>query len=251
MNIEQYRALKAEEEKQTTEPTQPVVEQPVTVEVVQPVVEAPPVEDKPTTVEINGEEVTLDELKNGYLRQSDYTKKTQEVSKQRKESQEAIAFFEHLKANPELAKQLNESTAIPRSLDPTQSKVMELEEKMYDMMIEREIETLQSKYPDFEIREVLEVASEKGLTNLEDAYHLTKASASTDVNKLKEQVRKELLIELEKERTSTQTIITPTASSAPTSTNQVYISEAERKVASMMKLSDADYIKWRDVDKKK
>lgn len=35
--------------------------------------------------EIDGQELTLDELKNGYLRQSDYTKKTQELAEKRKE----------------------------------------------------------------------------------------------------------------------------------------------------------------------
>lgn len=35
--------------------------------------------------EIDGQKLTLDELKSGYLRQSDYTKKTQELAEQRKE----------------------------------------------------------------------------------------------------------------------------------------------------------------------
>lgn len=37
-------------------------------------------------VEIDGQEVSLEELKKGYLRQSDYTRKTQELSKLKKES---------------------------------------------------------------------------------------------------------------------------------------------------------------------
>jgi hypothetical protein len=35
--------------------------------------------------EIDGQKLTLDELKAGYLRQSDYTKKTQELATKRKE----------------------------------------------------------------------------------------------------------------------------------------------------------------------
>ena len=48
---------------------------------------APEGEDLLYAVNVNGEEqeVTLDELMKGYSRQSDYTKKTQEVSEQRKE----------------------------------------------------------------------------------------------------------------------------------------------------------------------
>lgn len=37
------------------------------------------------TVEIDGQQVSLEELKKGYLRQSDYTRKMQEISQMRKE----------------------------------------------------------------------------------------------------------------------------------------------------------------------
>lgn len=42
-------------------------------------------EAEPTaqTVEVNGEKISLDELKAGYLRQSDYTRKTQDLARQR------------------------------------------------------------------------------------------------------------------------------------------------------------------------
>ncbi|MFD1326755.1 hypothetical protein [Mycoplana ramosa] len=38
--------------------------------------------------EINGEQVSLDDLRNGYLRQQDYTRKTQEIAEQRRVYQE-------------------------------------------------------------------------------------------------------------------------------------------------------------------
>ena len=46
-------------------------------------------------VKVDGEEleVTLEELVNGYSRQSDYTKKTQEISEQRKDEKEKLMFF--------------------------------------------------------------------------------------------------------------------------------------------------------------
>ena len=171
MNIEQYRALKAQEE---ASKAQQQVEQPTTppVEETKPVTE----ETKPITVEIDGKEVTIEELKNGYLRQADYTRKTQQLANQRREFEDAVKLYEHLKSNPEILQQLQQVIDVPRTLDPTQAKVIELEQKVYDMMLEREIEILQNKYPDFEVREVLEMASQKQLTNLEDAYHLVKSS---------------------------------------------------------------------------
>lgn len=42
---------------------------------------------QPQTFDINGESVDVEELKRGYLRQSDYTKKTQELSNLKKESE--------------------------------------------------------------------------------------------------------------------------------------------------------------------
>ncbi len=250
MNIEQYRALKAQEE---ASKAQQQVEQPTTPPVVetQPTVE----ETKPITVEIDGKEVTIEELKNGYLRQSDYTRKTQELSNQRKEVEDAIKLYEHLKNNPEIVQQLQQVTSVPRTLDPTQAKVIELEQKMYDMMLEREIETLQRKYPDFEVIEVLEMASQKQLTNLEDAYHLVKSSKggtqqTLDVEKLKEDLRKELLKEIESS-VETSSIITPNGGGVVETPDTPILSQSEIRVATSMGMTPVEYAAWRDVDKKK
>ena len=260
MNIDQYRELKAQEAQasQTTEqtPAPATTVQPETT----PVVETTPVESKPDEtpatlpdkITIDGVgEVTLDELRNGYLRQSDYTRKTQEVSRKTKEAEEAVVLYEHLKQNPQLAQQLLQTKELPANLDPTQSKVVELEEKLYDMMLEKEIESLSSKYSDFEVREVLEVAQKKNITNLKDAYLLSKSYKSThqttDMEKLKEQMKKEVMAEIEQERKSTQSIISSRGDSPIVQTNTPRLSDAEQKVAKMMKMSDDDYIKWRDV----
>lgn len=44
--------------------------------------------------------VTLGELKRGYLRQADYTRKTQEVAEARKANADAVQFFEYVQENP-------------------------------------------------------------------------------------------------------------------------------------------------------
>ena len=250
MNIEQYRALKAQEE---ASKAQPQVEQPTTPPVVetQPTVE----ETKPITVEIDGKEVAIEELKNGYLRQADYTRKTQQLANQRKEVEDAVKLHEHLKNNPEILQQLQQVTDVPRTLDPTQAKVIELEQKVYDMMLEREIEILQNKYPDFEVMEVLEMASQKQLTNLEDAYHLVKSSKggvqqTFDVEKIKEELRKELLKEIES-NVETSSIITPNGGGVVETPDTPTLSQSEIKVAASMGMTPTEYAVWRDVDKKK
>lgn len=246
MNIEQYRELKAKEAEQAQAP---VVEQPVEAE--------PIIEEEPTPVvqtakiKVGDEEIDIEELKNGYLRQSDYTKKTQEVSRQKTEAKEAIEFYEHLKSNPELVQTLQETNHVPSYLDPNQSKVIELESKMYDMMLEKEIEKLQSKYTDFEVMDVLNVADAKGLTNLEDAYHLSKSSKSipSDEGALRESLRKEILLEMQNEQQSTRTIITTPGTQSKPEASIPTISHAEAKVAGMMKMSENEYITWRDANK--
>lgn len=262
MNIEQYRALKAEEEakaQQTVEQPKetPITEEPTKVKTPEVKEDKPIVEDKtPETIKIGEEELTIDELKNGYLRQSDYTKKTQEVSRQRKEAEEALSFYNNIKNNPEAIQSIKETIDVPDNLDPTQKRVIELETKMYEMMLEREIEQLQNKYSDFEVMEVLKLADEKKMTNLEDVYHILKSSKPqdnniVDVDKLREELKEELLKELKQEDVSTNSIINSKANTAPVIKDKPQLSSVEAKVAGNMGMSAEEYIKWRDISSKK
>ena len=67
-------------------------------------------------IEIDGERVTLDEVGNGYLRQADYTKKTQELAEQRKANESELASIaqerEHLKVMLENMGQSPEQTSV-------------------------------------------------------------------------------------------------------------------------------------------
>lgn len=59
------------------------------------------------------EPVTLEELKNGYLRQADYTKKTQELAAARKDMRQAEELWNALRQHPvELAKQLAQAAGL-------------------------------------------------------------------------------------------------------------------------------------------
>lgn len=220
--------------------------------------ETPPQTTIPEKIEIEGVgEVDFEELKKGYLRQSDYTKKAQQLASQRKEVEQAINVYEHLRQNPELAQKLVQEGGAPQSLDPTVAKIIELEQKLYDMMLYREIETLQNKYEDFEVKDVLETAHEKGITNLEDAYFLVKSrnmqtqtqtqkESSFDLDSLKKQIREEILNELKADGVDTSTTITSRSGASP-EINIPKISQSELKVATSMGMSPEEYIKWRDV----
>lgn len=65
-------------------------------------------------VEVNGEEKTVEELKSGYLRQQDYTRKTQALSEEKKAFSEVTAAVEQERAQyaealPMLAQQIQQS----------------------------------------------------------------------------------------------------------------------------------------------
>lgn len=263
MNIDEYRALIADEKSnQNNESENKIDEKPIentdtdvkTDENTNTNVE----ENKntlPEVIEIEGVgEVTVDELKKGYLRTSDYTKKTQKLARQVEEANEAIEFYENVKSNPELLDTLKEKTFVPRNLDPIQSKIMNLENRVYDLMLQNEIITLQNKYDDFDVKEVLETAHQKNINDLEDAYLLVKSQKipkheEVNIDELKKKLREEILEEVKNEN-GTRTIISPEGNEKIIEDNEPKLSEAEKKVARNMFIDSknpyVEYAKWRD-----
>ena len=65
-------------------------------------------------------------------------KKTQQLASDKKDAEEAIAFYNQLKQSPETINVIKNNMDIPENLDPTQSKIKDLEDKLYDMIIEKE-----------------------------------------------------------------------------------------------------------------
>lgn len=271
MNIEQYRALKAQEEAeakqkaetQTTDTQTQTTDENLNKEKPEQTAEDKTTEKndaasekkEPEKITIDGVgEVTLDELKKGYLRQQDYTKKTQEVARKNKEIEEAVNLFNYLKQNPQAAQRVFPDGKLPPPLDPHFKKVQELEDKVYDMMLEKEIESLQQKYEDFDVREVLQMAQEKKITDLEDAYHLVKSrkpAQTVDTEALKKELRQELLKELMEEKKATSSIISTNDNQTVEDKMTPQLTEAQRKVARGLKMTDEEYIKWRNIGKKK
>lgn len=260
MNIDEYRALKAQvQQENVTQPTeQPPNPTPPETPPKPPENPNPNHEEKPNnipnTIHIDGiGEITVDELRKGYLRNKDYTQKTQEVSKQRKEAEEAIQFLQQIKENPQILQEIANGKP-PQNFDPLIQKILELEATIYDMKVDKEIETLQRKYEDFDVREAIEIAQSKKLSNLEDAYLLSKSaktpSNTPNVDELKQQIRKEVLQELEADANVTRTIIAPSNDGTVYEDKTPKLSEEEKKVARNMfrKSKDpyAEYAKWKN-----
>ena len=162
------------------------------------------------TVKIDGEEqqVSLEELQQGYQRQADYTRKTQEIAAERDRLQQAEAIVSALEHDPEgtlktLAHSFNVAPMTGQQVsddeyaevDPTQQKLAELEHKIarQEQMervqrVEREVSTLQEKYGEFNREELLNHALKNGIPNLEAAYtHMRFNDVKSTADKLSQE----------------------------------------------------------------
>ena len=162
------------------------------------------------TVKVDGEEqqVSLEELQQGYQRQADYTRKTQEIAAERDRLQQAEAIVSALEHDPEgtlqtLAHSFNVAPITGQQVsddeyaevDPTQQKLAELEQKIarQEQMervqrVEREVSTLQEKYGEFNREELLNHALKNGIPNLEAAYtHMRFNDVKTTADKLSQE----------------------------------------------------------------
>ena len=170
-------------------------------------------------VKIGGEEqqVTLEELQNGYQRQADYTRKTQEIAAERERLAQAEAIVSALEYDPAgtldtLAKSFNvgvptpqptmpaqQTTSYdseePQEIDPMQQKLSALEHKIARQeqvqkvrQVERQVDTLQEKYGEFNRQELLNHALRYGIPNLEAAYtHWQFNDVKTTADKLSQE----------------------------------------------------------------
>lgn len=174
------------------------------------------IKDKPIKVTVNGEtfEVPLAELRNGYMRQADYTRKTQQIAADADTLRWARDMQEAFRVDPAgsvryLQEQLGlvDETDPFEELDPeirplaaelwrTQQEMAELrarteqfDQERVNASVRAELESMISKYPDFMPENVLPVALEHGL-RMEQAYKLWKADQLVAERETQEQARR-------------------------------------------------------------
>ena len=165
--------------------------------------------DRPVKLNVAGEEidVPLKEALAGYQRQADYTRKTQELSEQRKQVQFGSALQEALQNDPrntlELLKQhygLDEQQTSDEDelyMDPTEKQYRQLESrvKAFEQQkalndLEKTVESLSRKYGDaFDADEVIAKALATGNSNLEAVYKQTAFDRIFEQNLTNSQVK--------------------------------------------------------------
>ena len=143
--------------------------------------------DKVIKLQVDGEEVVVPvkEALAGYQRQADYTRKTQELSEQRKQVQYASALAEALQNDPAATLQLLQQqygvATQPEEdewMDPAEKQMQQLEQRIQAFEqskamdeLTKTIDSLQSKYgDDFNADEIVAKALTTGSTDLEAVF---------------------------------------------------------------------------------
>ena len=212
------------------------------------------VDNQPDTVHIEGfGDYTLDELKefkNGYLRQSDYTRKTQELARQREEANDALEVYEYLRNNPHLVNALmqmdnGQVNSVVQKATPENAMMQQILHTQKAMEIEMKLNDLKSKYGN-DIDEVVlfQKANQLKTEDLEFVYKALQydnlvAQQASAVQAAATQMQAE--IDANKSAVSTIVCTNQGAITRP----QKSLTDAEKRVAAQMGISEADYLKWK------
>ena len=103
------------------------------------------------TYDVNGEKLTLQQLQEGYLRTSDYTRKTQDLAKQRQELNPYVELATYLRQNPEAAQKVYGTlTGQPegQAIDPVQLRLHQQEQTVNQLVMENSLNKVNSMLRD-------------------------------------------------------------------------------------------------------
>lgn len=168
----------------------------------------------------------------------------------------ALELYKYLESNPHLVEAMRGVDAegyqqlqekVP---DDVHRKLSELEDYVQEQKYNQYISELKSKFEDFDEDKVLEYAEEHEVYDLEVAYKAMKSEKTpeTNLDDLREQIRKEvkeeLLKELKENSQSTNSIIGGSAP-APATDNEVKLTAKEARIARGMGLTPSEYVQWK------
>lgn len=210
-----------------------------------------PADDK---VHIEGfGDFTVDELKefkNGYLRQSDYTRKTQELARQRQEAQDALELYDYLRDNPQMVEALMKmdnganAQTIQRAT-PENAMMQQIIHTQKAMEIEMRLNELKSKYGnDIDEVALFQKANQMKTNDLEFVYKaLQYDNLLAEKQQAQQTAANSLQAEIDANKKAVSTIVSPRQSNVVTQTPT--LSADEKRVAALMGLSESDYLKWK------
>lgn len=190
------------------------------------------------------------EWRSGNLRQSDYTKKTQELARQREQMHEALELFEHLKKNPQLIEAIAENGDaytgnVVRTATPEHEAIQQIMYNQKSLEVDLKLNDLRGRYGDFDETQLFERATALGTEDLETVLKSMKYEtvAGIDEDAIIERAKKQLMAELEAKKSSVATVVS--SKSGPVTKNKITLTKEEQRIADGMGISYKDYVKWR------
>ena len=242
---EQLEEEIVEETVETTEVEE--AEVPTDEEIVEEVVEdtAP---STPQTYNINGQDLTIEELQTGYMRQQDYIAQREELNALREQNKQALELVEYLRKNPNLANKLLEEDNVDNNavnvVNPLTERIEKLERERYVERMNNQIEMLKMKYKDFNEVDVLNKAVQMNTPDLEFVYHGMRGAKIDDIiaQQVKEQLAK-AQEDMVKNTQATRTVVGKASDVEPTTTHN--LTQQEMRVADLMGISYEEYAKYK------
>lgn len=200
---------------------------------------------------IDGEEFSIDEIrewKRGNMRQSDYTRKTQEIAKQRKEAEEALEVYNYLMSNQELVQKLVEidtenpieANKAKEKLDPLKKELEDVKTQLKIKDIDNEIKEITSKDKLVSDIELLQIATEKNC-DINTAYKLWRAD---NMDKILAEKEREITEKIKRNAEVTKTLITPTDKTPEVQTYG--LSEMEIVMAERLGMTIEEYATYKN-----
>lgn len=207
--------------------------------------------EEPSSYLIDGEEYSLEDLrewKNAGLRQSDYTRKTQELAAERERLKDATTLYNYLRDNPGIVnaiQQMEKNPSIVNSL-PSKDKeaLTQVQIELQTMKIDRELAELHQKYGDFDEDALFRTANEKNIRDLETVVQSMLYNSKASVDAV-EEAKRQLQEELETNKKATRTAVNRKTSAKGSKSAGSKLTEQEARVAKMLGLSEAEYKKWK------
>ena len=204
--------------------------------------------DIPGVGNVSADEIR--EWKNGWLRQSDYTRKTQQLASERERLRDAETLFDYVSQHPEVIEAIRQT---PTGNNPAVNNASidrdMLRQVMYNqksLETDMKLNALKQQYGDIDEVAILNKAAELQTEDLEFVYKGLISDNTVDVDSIRqealEQAKAELKAELEKNK---DVIGNTTVSDKQSSAVQaVVLTPDQKRVARGMGLSDEEYAKW-------
>lgn len=234
---------------EVAEQTNEEVQAEQTVETVEPTTTEEVTTEVPTIseIDINGQKVSLDEVRQGYIRQQDYIAKQQQLDAKLKEAEQSLQLVDYLRKNPQIAQRLYEDEKAPnvvQTVNPAMQEIENLKRELFQDKLNNTITNLKGKYSDFNEVEVMNKAVSMGVTDLEFVYNAMRGQNLDNIiaQRVKEELAK-ATEQISKNASATRTLVG--SGQTPQATTTHNLLPQEMRVADMMGISYEEYAKYK------